>query len=292
MGQSQTPTFRAGTTVVTIPVSVRSRDRPVDGLTVEDFVVRDNDVEQRVESVSTEAIPLDVTVAVDTSTSTHGRLDDFKRRVAAMVALLGPRDRMRLLTFSDFVREVFPLQLASRIDLATVDSIVTERATAARNALIAAMVGVPDEPGRRRLAVVFTDGIDTWSSAQRSTVVDAARVADVTVYVGGQGHDAIAEVVDITGGRAHSTGSMVEVFQQILDEARGSYVLRYTPTGVALDGWHELDVGVRCPSRCEVRARRGYIGDASLPAPRAGRTRPSTPPVVSFTDARVPDARY
>jgi len=71
VGQSQRPTFRAAADAVTLPVSVRAADRPVDGLTLADFELLDNGVEQPIDSVSTEGVPLDLTVAVDTSGSTR-----------------------------------------------------------------------------------------------------------------------------------------------------------------------------------------------------------------------------
>jgi hypothetical protein len=37
-------------------------------------------------------------------------------------------------------------------------------------------------------------------------------------------------------------------------------VLRYTPTGVKPDGWHDLKVEVPSQPRATIRARRGYIG--------------------------------
>jgi hypothetical protein len=47
------------------------------------------------------------------------------------------------------------------------------------------------------------------------------------------------------------------VFLKILDEFRQRYLISYSPTGVAPDGWHRLDVRVK-GRRLTVKSRTGY----------------------------------
>jgi hypothetical protein len=70
----------------------------------------------------------------------------------------------------------------------------------------------------------------------------------------------ITTVARTTGGEVIELKRHAEVgsaFQTALENFRTSYMLRYTPTGVAGDGWHELTVTVR-GRKYDVRARRGY----------------------------------
>ena len=65
----------------------------------------------------------------------------------------------------------------------------------------------------------------------------------------------------MTGGRllnVRSTSGVGEAFLNILEEFRQRYVISFQPRGVAIDGWHTLDVRVR-HRRAEVRARPGYF---------------------------------
>ena len=48
-------------------------------------------------------------------------------------------------------------------------------------------------------------------------------------------------------------------FKRAIDEFRTSYVLRYLPTGVGKDGWHEISVRVKSGTY-DVKARKGYSG--------------------------------
>ncbi len=77
--------------------------------------------------------------------------------------------------------------------------------------------------------------------------------------------DAIAEaltaLVGPTSGQVftpNATDSVSAVFKRVLDDFRASYVLQYSPTGVAIPGWHDVTVTVKKPGKFDVRARRGY----------------------------------
>jgi hypothetical protein len=63
-----------------------------------------------------------------------------------------------------------------------------------------------------------------------------------------------------TGGRTYRAGpdaNIHDMLAEAIAEFRTRYVLRYRPTGVARDGWHEIDVTVKGKGY-DVRHRRGY----------------------------------
>src|SRR5262245_59019058 len=109
-GSQQRPVFRSRSDLVSIDVSVRRGNVPVTGLSAGDFKVLDNGVLQKVESVSYEAVPIDVTLFLDTSPSLSGLLDELKRDIAKVAGMLRPDDRLRLLTFDYQVNDVFGWQ--------------------------------------------------------------------------------------------------------------------------------------------------------------------------------------
>ena len=71
----------------------------------------------------------------------------------------------------------------------------------------------------------------------------------------------LTEVAERTGGRLHSPTfgrvSVVNGFSQAFEDFRQSYILHYTPTGVARVGWHEIQVHVPAEPRLTIRARKG-----------------------------------
>ena len=68
----QQPRFRAGTSVVTVSVSVKRGNAAVANLKASDFVLTDSGVAQKIEALSIESLPIDVTLFLDTSASTAG----------------------------------------------------------------------------------------------------------------------------------------------------------------------------------------------------------------------------
>ena len=77
------------------------------------------------------------------------------------------------------------------------------------------------------------------------------------------GEARLENAAELTGGRVHAPIFGVDVvgtFTRAFDDFRTSYVLRYTPTGVARGGWHKIDVTVPSSPRATIRARRTYFG--------------------------------
>src|SRR5215213_3846822 len=93
--------FRGGIDVVRLDVSVVRNGRPVRGLSAADFVVTDNGVQQVVESVDVDQLPLSVQLVLDVSGSVVGdRLAHLIAAADGLVASLRPGERAGVLTFS------------------------------------------------------------------------------------------------------------------------------------------------------------------------------------------------
>jgi VWFA-related protein len=67
-------------------------------------------------------------------------------------------------------------------------------------------------------------------------------------------------VADDSGGRYFEfddASSMEQEFRRVVEDIRSRYLLSYYPTGVAEDGWHDLEVKL-VNRKAELRARQGY----------------------------------
>jgi hypothetical protein len=111
--RDQAAIFRSRVDAVSVEVSVRSGANPVDGLTARDFVLLDNGVRQQIEVVDTGAVPLDVSLIVDTSGSGTKVVERVTDDVAKVAALAGRADRLRLLAIDTYVTQALPMQPAS-----------------------------------------------------------------------------------------------------------------------------------------------------------------------------------
>jgi len=272
--------FRSGIEVVLIPALVTDRNRPVTGLRASDFVLTDNGVPQTVTSTLVESLPIDVTLLIDASGSVSGpALARFKADVQAIVDGLNLNDRVRLLAFATNVVDVSGLQPGGAP--LPLQRLVAGGATSVYDAMAAAFLSASVSE-RPHLIFAFTDGLDNMSFTDASHVAALARMSGASLYVAQvevsnalvdrqiwlspfQGRDpsVLRDVAEITGGRLFTvpatSARMVSVFQDVIDEFRTTYVLRYTPQGVARAGWHDVEVRTTT-GRYSVRARRGYDG--------------------------------
>ena len=272
----QTPTFRSATTLVSVDVSVQRGNASVAGLVSADFALTDNGVLQSIDAVSIDAVavPVDVTLVVDTSGSTSDSISQFRADVLSIAQLLRPIDRLRLIAFDSRVKQLFALQPAGAA--VPVELLTTGNLSSVFDGVAAALLRQPDLD-RRGLIVAFTDGIDNRSillpeqllavAKRAETVLHAVGLADypgLTPYTQVAPSSQLRAVIEATGGAAHAgslwSGSAVGDFKKIFEEFRHSYVLQFHPTGVPLNGWHDLTVKITRPGSYNVKARKGYFG--------------------------------
>jgi len=277
--QSQS-TFRSGTTVVSVNVSVKAGNVPVAGLAAADFTLKDNGVPQTIDAVAVEAVPIDVTLVVDTSGSAAGAIARLLADAQKISGRLRASDRFRLLTIDTYVHQLLPMQAAERQVWPT--RIPYNGASAVHDALVAGLL-MPVDVDRRHLVVAMTDGVDTTSTLDADAVRRVAGRSDAVMHivalVGVSAPepippnwlprrdvdlDILQEAARRTGGELYPAGDLganvVAAFDRVFEDFRSSYVLRYTPARVAARGWHELEVKTTRPGKLTLRARRGYFG--------------------------------
>jgi len=282
----QSPTFRSSADAVTVDVLATNGNRPLGGLTAADFEVRDNGVVQSIDSVRFEDVPFNLLLALDTSASVKGEgLRDLQDAARGAVATLAPVDRVSLLTFSEALGGL-PDWAPSQPSLGeSIEAASAAGATGLYDAAFAALLHTDQEPGRRHLVILFTDGHDTASWLPAPAVLDAASHSDAVVYAvtleeptldmtlelrSGirlsrnallvERKPFLPELVARTGGDLfveRGSAKLRQVFERIVTEFRTRYVLTYRPEGVASGGWHSIDVRLKSVTGT-VKARRGY----------------------------------
>jgi VWFA-related protein len=188
--QNQPPQFRANTDVVLVDVSVRESGRPVTGLRVDDFVLSDNGVRQRIESVEATAVPIDLTIVVDVSGNVRSPwnapkkmakvLEDVQAEITRIAALLRADDRLRVLAVDRNVQHVVPLTTV--LSVAPVRRIDFDGLSALYDTLAAALMQ-PVEPARRHVVIASTKGQDNISSIGADAIRAIAERSDALLHV-------------------------------------------------------------------------------------------------------------
>lgn len=283
--------FRVGVEGVRVDVLVLDGNRPVGGLTAADFELRDSGVLQEIDAVGIEDVPLNVMLALDTSTSVEGQpLAHLKDAATAVIRLLAPEDRAALMTFSGALSLGSPWTSDRGILETAISRTAAGGATTLYDAAYAAVTLRDSSPGRT-LVLIFSDGADTGSWLPGGHVIDIARRNDAVVYAvtldvgdlrvpgyrldfhsGIQAPIAQAPTATLmeafldaltaeTGGKvvnARRSDRLRDTFVQVMTEFRSRYLLTYTPRGVEAGGWHPLEVKVKT-RRARITARRGYL---------------------------------
>jgi len=117
-------------------------------------------------------------------------------------------------------------------------------------------------PARRRL---FIPQPITGPAAPLHTLTpDGVRVRNAAESTGG----------DLYQAEALSEPTLYGVFAKAFENFRQSYILRYSPKGVARAGWHDITVTVPRDKSVTIRSRNGYTidGPTAPPARRPGAT--------------------
>ena len=157
------------TTLVTIPVSVMDRNgRYIPNLRKEDFRIWDDGVEQQVAYFASTEQPFTVVLMIDTSGSTHFKLEEMQDAAIAFVNQLQADDRVMVVSFDDKIRFLVDPPTNDR---ATLREAIMRTRTGGGTRLYDAMDQVINQhltqiKGRKAI-VLFTDGVDTTSRKAR-----------------------------------------------------------------------------------------------------------------------------
>lgn len=252
---------------VQVPVIVTdARGAFVRGLAADAFTIREEGHPQRIDSLVTEAMPLDLVVAIDISSSMEPVIGAVQDAVKRLLARLHDGDTSTVLGFNDTLfllseRESDPVRRAD-----AVDGLVTWGGTSLFDATVKALDLARHRRGRRG-AIVFSDGADRHSAGDRQSTLERIQESDVVMYTIGFGQamppalrETLGAFAATSGGRSFfplATTDLDAVFDSILAELSHQYVLSYVSTHPDAEGWRALDVRVACDG-CRVRARDGY----------------------------------
>ena len=183
----QPETFRSAVDLVTIQASVKdAHGRIVNGLTTNDFEVRDNGQLRPILSLrSDRQSPLSLVILVDMSGSMVGpKIAMARQAYDALLAQLHPgRDEVAVFTFDsslhdrrDFTRDLASLRDAlSEFEPFGTTSLYDATAATARQ--------LAARSGTHKAIIVLTDGIDTSSEMTSRDVSGLASSIDVPVFV-------------------------------------------------------------------------------------------------------------
>jgi len=278
--------------LVSLNVSVTNRSgMALANLKKEDFDVAENNELQKIEFFQPTTAPFNLVLALDLSGSIKDKLDVVKSAALRFVDILGPQDKVAVVTFTDEIRVVSQLtsdreELKRRIK--SVDR--SQGGTAFYEALwFSLMDTLRGTKGQRNAIVVMTDGVDSSldrfspmqsrvSFNQLSRRLEESDVLVFPIYVDTEyeevfergnssseayaiARDQLEKIAEVSGGqmfKAEKFGDLAGVYKQVAAAIRTVYSVGYYPTNAEKDGtFRRVRVGVN-RADAAVRTRKGY----------------------------------
>ncbi|MFL6283190.1 MAG: VWA domain-containing protein [Pyrinomonadaceae bacterium] len=289
---------RVESDLVTVNVSVvdRASGRGMTGLTVADFHVYEDNVEQRIEHFESAEGPFDLLLLLDLSGSTARVTDTIRAAARRFVDSTRARDRVAIAAFAGDTQLVSPLTadrdaLHSAIERVARPEGDTRLYDAAGYAL-EYMSRSPD-PARRRAVILLSDGLDSTlpnvtgrgsalpyeelrSRAQEfdgilyavwtnTEFYEAFSPADIQPETFDLAHDRMKELADAGGGAFYEVERLEDLagaYERVVADLGTVYSLSYRPLNKRRDGrWRAIRVRMpRIPSAV-ARGRRGYFAN-------------------------------
>ncbi len=250
---------RVSTDLVTVPVFVTDKSgRRFAGLTQTDFGLRHNGRPRPVAYLAAGSDRVALVFALDASGSARDTIARQREAALALFARFGDASRVAILAFADrthialpFTHDVAEVSAAFKLDAQP------NRPTAIFDAALAALrlFETNDTFARRerRIIILFSDGLDTASTARATAVINEASARGASIYVihiplYAPIHGRIAprppakgfrDLAGRTGGQyfllgdarhaldPHPTYDLAPIFSAIADDLRSQYLLGY-----------------------------------------------------------------
>lgn len=267
---SQQPTaqFSAGVQLVEVYATVTDANGGlVTGLKREDFEVREDQALQEISAFAAGEFPLTVVLGIDRSWSMAGEpLRLAKTASQAFLRQLRPSDRSMAVAIGSDTEVIAQLSNDHAQHQRAINALDPWSTTSLHDAIISILDRLEDEPGRLAV-VVFSDGVDRYSTAPASQVIERARKSQALIYpitLGKNRPPLAAELAVVSGGRSfliNDARALDETFTTIASELRYQYLLGYAPMKAGQSGsheWRSIGVTVKGRSGVRVRARDGY----------------------------------
>lgn len=282
--------IRVSSPIVSIPVSVLdSAGRPIEGLSLKDFILSIDDQPAEIEEFSTSESPVKLALLFDNSSSL-ATARNFEKRAAIrfLRTVLRPEiDSAALYSIATEWRLETPLTSKSSSLISAIERMPPPSgATALIDGMMAAVDFLKLESGRR-VMVVISDGEDTVSDTPFNDLLKKLQSTSIQIFVikttayenykrtGTRrisenlrqltAERRIGEIVRQTGGEVYSPiddEELDDAFVAIARELSRQYVLGYYPRATTDDpiSFKRIAVEIRGKADYVIRTRAGYLG--------------------------------
>jgi len=245
--------------------------KAVNGLTREQFEIRDDGTPQPIRTFEPTQGALSCALLLDTTGSMAPVMPQLRNGAKKFIGALRPGDSVGVYSFTDHVEELQGITADQDSSKKALSRLHAGGRTALFDSVSQLIVELERMKGKK-VIVVLTDGGDNASSLSREAAEERARKAGVPVFAIAEGealHDEgaaglLRDLAESTGGRmykANRSKDMETILQAIARDVQYGYLLGFkAPPEGKKNAWHELQVVVKNTAKpLQVRARTGYL---------------------------------
>lgn len=217
--RAQQHTFKAGVELVTVPVSVMTRDHNnfIDGLTAADFQLSENGEKQVVTTVIRERRPVSLCLIIDSSGSMGlgNRRELAVLAVDRIVSMLQPDDEIALVFFAQQVEERLPWTRVGAIKSIDWSGWRPYGGSPVNDGMRLGFRLMEGAQHQRQGIVLITDGFENASRESTSSIVKTRRQSEITIYGIGVGSASMDDLRADIGGVRYLPPANAERMRQI-----------------------------------------------------------------------------
>jgi Ca-activated chloride channel family protein len=295
---AQSSPFKSGVDFVPLTVTVTDPSgKYISGLTLRDFTVFEDGIAQTLSFFGNDAIPLDVALLIDTSSSMKADLPLVQTAATGLVRRLRDCDRGTIVEIKSAASVPRPLTADRALIERTIHALSASGATALYDGLYIALKDFERERRmameiRRQVVILLSDGLDTHSHIGFEDVLAFSRQTGVSTYAIAlrgdvarlrrdekdddtlQAEYTMAAMARESGGRTffpRSARDLQGVYDSIATELEHQYELGYSPLRPGGDGTFRR-IAVHLPEgmSASARTRTGYSSSSTGMGPKAG----------------------
>jgi Ca-activated chloride channel family protein len=270
--------LRVNVNLVLVPVTVTDeKNRPVTGLSKQDFALFEGAAEQDIRYFSSEDTPISIGVLLDVSKSMTDKIELARQAIAEFFDNAHPQDDYFVITFSNRPQIVADVTKSVGTIRAKLADVKPQGQTALLDAIYLGLQKLHSARYQRRALLIISDGADNHSRFTPAELKNIVMERDVEIYGIGiysrlfhtpeewSGKRLLTQLTEATGGHTITVGNprdLPEAASTISTELRSQYVLGYVPHKGRDSGWRKINVKITPKenvSPMQLYWRRGYM---------------------------------
>jgi Ca-activated chloride channel homolog len=242
-----------------LELTIRDTNHEFVDVSLEDLVVTEDGVVQKVEGFEEALAPVSVVLVLDASGSMRNDAGQVMEAARSFVGALPDKDSLAVMQFADRPVLVQDLSTHRQASLEAIDQYQAGGGTALYDALIDSLRRLARVDGRR-VVVVLTDGRDENNPGTApgsihtfDEVLKSVTDTGATVFSIGLGPKVdrapLEKIAEVSAGEAYfpqDVGSLAAEYRRVLENLRRRYIITYTSTNFARDGaWRKVEITSR-----------------------------------------------